>query len=334
MGNLKNLIIRFWRTGVLFLVGLVLIIYIAFGFIYLQQGGQQSEFKEQITQLSAVVARPLPSSEALQEEYEDINIALAPISHSNLIAMLVTIAEESGIDVGEGSTMFRVPSARTSQVKRGGSTYQLVAFNDIHVQGDYESVMTLISDLDSGEFMLDSDNITRETMVLKKVVIKETAITPTGAEGDRRAEFRKVAAEVIDMMYDINLALIPNPMSFGDGFATNLMGDDPDTGDTIEGFPDITTTAVERGYSGNATPRVGYVLYNHDKILAGDTIQFETVSYIDVRTTDYYYTCETDGTVRQFDGPNVATATEYLSSEESIIEFIATVSVDIYTKPK
>jgi hypothetical protein len=44
-------------------------------------------------------------------------------------------------------------------------------------------------------------------------------------------------------------------------------------------------------------------------------------------TTKYYYTCEWDGTVRQFDGPDVATAMEFTN-----IDTVATLNVEIYTK--
>ncbi len=324
MESIKKLLTRFWPAGGLLLGGLLVIIYIAFGFVYMQQGPKQKELEEQITRLTLVVARPLPSSEELQAEYEKVNSLLAPRTDSVAIAKLVGIAEESGIDTSEASNLFRVPPASFSQVKVGGGDYQLVSFRNISVQGDYDSVMAFISDLDSGT--------TLKTMVLKRVVTTETEVPFTGEEGARRAEFRKVAAAVMDMMDDIALAEIPHPMNLAGDNATNLMGDDPDTEETVEGFPDITTTAADRGYSGNTTLRAGYVLYNHDKISTDNTTQFETVSYIDVLTTNYYYTCEFNGTVRQFDGADVATATEYLARAASKMDTVAFVDVVIYTK--
>lgn len=326
MEAIKNLITRLWLMGTLFLIGFILIVYIAFGFLYLQQGAQQSEFQKQIVKLNAVIARPLPSGEKVQTEYEEVNRALAPMTDQAAVAIVVGIAEKSGIDIDEDSGKLRVPSVRFSKVKVGGSTYQVLSFGNIPVQGDYESVMAFISDLDSGE--------TLKTMVLKKVATSEKEVMFTGEEADRRTEFRSVIAAVLDMMEDNALSEIPNPMNFAGGVAANLTGDDPDTEEVIEGFPDILITAVERGYSGNATPRVGYVLYDHDKILTDNTTLFETVSYITVLTTKYYYTCEADGTVRQFDGADVFTATEYLGSAKSKMETVTTVSVDIYTKPE
>ncbi len=325
MEIIKNLITRFRRIGVLLLIGLILIIYIAFGFIYLQQGAQQEELKEQNTKLTLVVSRPVPSVEKLQAEYEEINQALAPMTDSAAITMLVGIAEQSGIDISEASGKFRVPTASVRKVNVGGGTYQVLTFSSIRVQGDYESVTAFISDLDSGK--------TLKTMVLTGVTTSEVEVAFTGEEADRRTEFRTVVSAVINMMDDNALSEIPNPMSFAGGVAANITGDDPATAVTVEGFPDVTTTAAEKGYSGNVTPRDGYVLYGHDKISTDNTTQFETVSYITTLTTKYYYTCEADGTVRQFDGANVATSTEYVGSEAFKIEVVVTVDVDIYIKP-
>ncbi len=328
MEIIKNLIIRLRHTGVLFLIGVILITYVSFGFLYWQQGGQQSEYEEKIAKLDVILSRPLPSVEKLQAEYEEVNLALTPITDVDAIVMLIGIAAENGIDVSEASGNFFVPKASISGVKMGGGSYQILSFTGVKVQGDYDNVMAFISDLDSGK--------TLKTMVLKKVTTTEVEVVFTGEEGSRRTELRNVASAVLTMMKSVDLTEIPAPMNFAGGVATNLMGDDPDTGETVEGFPDITATAEERGYSGTGTPRDGYVLYGHDKISIDDTdntTQFESVDYISALTTSYYYTSEADGTVHQFDGANVATATRYLSGEAAEIELHATVDVVIYIKP-
>ncbi|MFC1932534.1 hypothetical protein ACFLXU_02745 [Chloroflexota bacterium] len=324
METIKNLIDRYWRTGILFAGGLVLISYIAFGFLYLQQGIQQKELEGQIIRLSAIIAKPLSSDKELRADYDEANLALAPMTDSDAIALLVSIAEKSEIDTTPSAGEFRVPSASFGQTKVGGSTYQVLSFRNIHVQGNHENVMAFISDLDSGK--------TLETMELQRVNTKFVEIGLTSEDEGRMAEFSKVAEAAIDIMIDNNLLRIPNPVNYSDGIATNLMGDNPDTEGAVEGFPDITTTAAERGYSGSATPRDGYVLYSHDKIFTDNTSDFETKSYIDMLTTKYYYTCEDDATVRQFDGADVNTATEYLSSETSKMETIVAMDVNIYMK--
>ncbi|GAJ12409.1 unnamed protein product, partial [marine sediment metagenome] len=94
MEVIKNLLIRFRQSGVLVLIGFFLIIYIAFGFVYWQQGSEQRELEEQSAKISLIVAKPLPSEEKLQADYDKVNSALTSITDSgDAIAMLVGIAE-------------------------------------------------------------------------------------------------------------------------------------------------------------------------------------------------------------------------------------------------
>ncbi|MDZ4230967.1 MAG: hypothetical protein U1B77_04025 [Dehalococcoidales bacterium] len=331
MEVIKKLLVRFRQTGVLFLIGLILIVYISFGFVYWQQGVKQGEFEDQIVKLSAVIARPLPSSDALRAEYDKVAAALAPVDNAHAIKMLVDTAEKNGIDVTPEVGKFRIPPAKLGQAKVGGGTYQTLTFSNVYVQGDYADVMAFISDLDSGKMMKTSGE-EMKTLVLQKVTTREVEVTAAGEDAARRAEFRSVASAVQSMMSDNTLSGIPFPISFSGGVATNLMGDDPDTARVNEGFPDVTTTAAAKGYTGTGTPRGGYVLYEHDKISTGNTAQFSTVNYINTLTTIYYYTSEADGTVRQFDGANVFTAREYLSKDTNKSEIGANIDLVIYYK--
>ncbi len=142
--------------------------------------------------------------------------------------------------------------------------------------------------------------------VLAAVVIPNVGrFLGRGDEEARRTEFHNVSSSVIALMVDNNLALLPNPVTLA---ATNYMGDDPATGATVEGFPDNTTTAANKGYTGVGTPRVGYVLYRHDKI-STDTTLFTTVSYVSMLKTKWYFTCDEDGTVHQWN--DAAKTTEF-----------------------
>ena len=176
MEVIKNLLIRFSQSGVLLLIGFFLIIYIAFGFVYWQQGSEQRELEEQSAKISLILIKPLPSWEELQEEYDEVNNALAPMTDSDAIAMLVGIAEKSGIDVDPDSGKLVVPSARVEEEKVGGGTYQVFSFKNISVQGDYINVIAFISDLDSGE------TPETETIVLKKVTISQIEVKVEGEE--------------------------------------------------------------------------------------------------------------------------------------------------------
>ena len=187
MEAIKNLLNRFRQSAVLVLIGLFLIIYIAFGFIYWQQGSQQKELEEQSAKISLIVAKPLPSQEKLQAEYDEVNRALA-MTDSDAIAILVGIAEKSGISTDPDSDKFRVPSTKPKDEKVGGGTYQVFPFRSISVQGSYENVMAFIADLDSGT--------TLETMVLKKVTINQIEVE---GEGEKEARTETVATLDVDL---------------------------------------------------------------------------------------------------------------------------------------
>ena len=153
--------------------------------------------------------------------------------------------------------------------------------------------------------------------VLASVVIPNVGrFLGRGDEEARRTEFHNLASAIIAMMVDNNLASIPNPYAWAAaGTAYNYMGDDPATGAAVEGFPDNTTPIAGvppagKGYTGVGTPRVGYVLYRHDKI-GTDTTTYTTVNYVSILKTRWFYTCESDGTLRQFSASSIATATEY-----------------------
>jgi len=304
------------RVGFIVVLGVCVIVYVGLGSVYIQQGPKQKDLEGQIMKTMVVVNKPLPSMEDLQAKYDDVNEALAPMEIPEALAAIVEIAEKSGIDVSPESRKFQInPPGRSGQKKIGEGTYQVLAFNNIKAQGDFDAVMNFVSDLDNGA--------TLKTMILKNADFKWVQLNLDEKEKARRAEFRAVIQAVAEMMSENNLEAIPRPVASGEDLAVNDMA----------AFPDVATTIQSKGYTGTGTPRGGYLLYEHDRIIADNTTEYETVSYIDVPFTEYYYTCEADGSVRQFDGPDLETATEYLGSEEAVFETVATVSVDLYTRP-
>ena len=175
MEGIKNLLLRFRQSGTLVLIGFFLIIYIAFGFVYWQQGSQQKELNGQIAQISGIVDKELADREELEAKYDDTNSDLTLITDSgDAIEKIVDIAEKSGIDTDPNSGKLRIPSAVVREEKVGGGTYQVFSFKNVSVQGDYDSVMAFISDLDSGT--------TQETMVLKRVDIRQVEVGGEGSE--------------------------------------------------------------------------------------------------------------------------------------------------------
>jgi len=166
---MDNLLSRFGRTAGLLLIGLILILYIGLGFVYFQQGAKQGDLQEQVNKLSTILSKPLTSVEELEADYERVTNALAPMEEEVLLEKLVSIAEDSGIDVAKESSQFNIPApGQPTKRKVGEGSYQVLSFKSIKVQGTHESVMAFISNLDSGR--------TLPTLVLIRVNISHSIV--------------------------------------------------------------------------------------------------------------------------------------------------------------
>jgi hypothetical protein len=167
---LKGLLKRFWPSGVLFILGFILILYIGLSILYFQQMIQQRELEKNIASINKVITKPLTSAEELKTEYEEVRRSLSPSPLPATLDILLNIAKDSGIDVNPNANKFIIPAPRPlREAVVGGGTYSVLSFEDIRVQGHHEAVMAFISDLDSGK--------TLETMVLKVVDIELGAET-------------------------------------------------------------------------------------------------------------------------------------------------------------
>lgn len=337
---MDRLITRFRQSGIMFLIGFILILYIALGILYLQQTTKQNDFKEQINKINLVLVKPLPSDENLRAEYKRVTESISSITVNSALAKIVDIASSSGIDVAPDSGKLHIAPAQVSKKKIDTGNYTILSFTDITVKGTRDNIMALISNIDKGE--------TLETMVLKRAEIGIVEYKYEGDDGKRRAEYHEVSSAIKAMMKDNDLTEIPHPVEFTRGVATNIMGyatevvvQEEEEEETVEsevtaemaaGFPDITTTVEEKNYTGEGTPRGGYVLYNHDKINPKDTTLFTTESYFKNLTTVYYYTCDSAGIIRQFNGPDLAAATEFEDFALTWSETVVHLDVDIYTK--
>src|SRR3990172_3411623 len=147
MERIKALIARFGRIIFLFFMGIILIIYVALGVLYMQQAPQQRDLADQMNKLSAILRTPLTSIDPLNAENEAIYKKLAPLSDAEAIAMLVNLAKTSGIDVTEGVRKFQIPIPSRSTVSVGSGSYQLLSFKGIFVQGAPDKIASFISTL-------------------------------------------------------------------------------------------------------------------------------------------------------------------------------------------
>ncbi len=185
---MNDLLARFRHSAALIIIGFFLIIYIALGFLYFQQGAQQKGFEEQIANVSLVVAKKLPGITDLQEEYDEVCESLAPITGSDALTDLVDEAKKSGINVDPDSGNLSIPPPTVSEKKVGDGSYQVLSFKNISVQGDYNRVMAFISALDSGEEM--------NTLVLTTITTSQVEVI---VEGEEETKTETVATLDVDI---------------------------------------------------------------------------------------------------------------------------------------
>ena len=142
--------------------------------------------------------------------------------------------------------------------------------------------------------------------VLAAVVIPNvTRFVGSGEQEAAETELHNIQLAVTSMMLENGITTIPVPIDEAGTIAENDMTE----------FPDITTTIPLRvtfatGAGGSEV--LGYRLYGHQVIvdLDGDGVfdlaapegpdGVTLVNYVVVDTTTYYYTCEADGTVKQW----------------------------------
>ncbi len=131
-----------------------------------------------------------------------------------------------------------------------------------------------------------------------------------GEEEARETDFTTIQTSVHAMMLDNGMTSIPNAVVWTDSItgAVNEMDKFPDS-TSVGGSADKLTDPA--GVTYTAVDAAGYLLYDHDK--TGGGVAGPYVDYVGMSTSEYYYTCETDGTVRQWDtaDSSVATGVEY-----------------------
>lgn len=128
-----------------------------------------------------------------------------------------------------------------------------------------------------------------------------------GEEEARRTEKHNVETAVINLMMENDLpnSVIPTPVD-ASGAAVKDMTAFPDSTSAV-------TTADKKtdpdGVDYVVGDKDGYLLYGHD--IKSDGSNTPTVNYVTMTSTKYYYTCEADGTVRQW--KDAAKSQEYTS---------------------
>lgn len=290
MEALKNLLSRFSSMGVVIFIGFLVFVYGGLAVVYLQQDGVQANLETQNRSTELIVGRELSDPTPIEDEYHRIKGLLQPMSRDDAIDALVNIAEAYKIDITPSAGKLIIsPNSISVKVEEVGSgSYQVMSFSNITVRSLHENILDLIRDLDEGT--------TNQLIVLTSVDIK----SPNGTvANDGATEHNAVQLAVRAMMKANGLLTdgIPNPLDFEVGIFSNDMTRFPDVSSEWYGSPGGKIFDTEGGtYKDGDAP--GFVLYNHDN--RGDGTTDNLVDYLGTSMTKWYYTCEADGTVRQF----------------------------------
>ncbi len=143
--------------------------------------------------------------------------------------------------------------------------------------------------------------------VLAAVIIPNVGqFIGAGEEEARQTEFSTVQVAVHQMMVDNEISSIPNPaFAFAGGAGTDAMTGFPDSTSDWAAVGGKTTDPDGTAYAVGDV--AGYLLANHDKTGGGAAGPY--ADYVGMTTSAYYYTCEADGTIRQF--ADAGLVTEY-----------------------
>ena len=146
--------------------------------------------------------------------------------------------------------------------------------------------------------------------VLAAVIIPNVGqFIGAGETEARQTEYQTIQTAVHQMMVDNEISSIPNPaFPFSGSAGTNDMTGFPDSTSEWTGTPGGKTTDPD-GLAYAAGDDEGYLLQDHDKTGGGSA--GPSVDYVAMSTSAYYYTCETDGTVRQWSDASLTTEYTY-----------------------
>jgi len=125
-----------------------------------------------------------------------------------------------------------------------------------------------------------------------------------GEEEARTVEYNTVRLAVTALMVENGLAEIPNPSNPYDAFGTaqDDMDEFPDTTSEWTGTPGgkLKDPNGETYLPGD---KPGYLLYSHD--LTADDGVTGLVNTVSTNPMTYFYTCETNGEIRQFNSADL-----------------------------
>jgi hypothetical protein len=151
------------------LMGLLVIIFVAIGVVYLRQGGEQEQLRLDIAQQSRIVARAQQSAEGVEERFKMVQEAIPPadLEETSVYEVILDVAERSGVTAS-------VSLNSDSRKKVGKTTYRVLAFT-VTAQGSPDAVRDFIE-------ALDREQITLPTLVLDSLKLSGEVVATTSID--------------------------------------------------------------------------------------------------------------------------------------------------------
>lgn len=173
-------------------IGILVIVTIGVGIFYMQQMSREKQLEEDVSRLALTLGKPLATADKLQQQYQEVMQALEPIARKDVLDIIISIAEDSGIDVNpEADKLHIPPQDSTGKEKVGETTYQVLPINGLVVQAEHSKVIDFIAKLESRNKL--------PTLVIRQMVIGHI-VTREGSAGG-------VIIEVPETVATLNLAI-------------------------------------------------------------------------------------------------------------------------------
>ncbi len=129
-------------------LGLFVIMAVAIGLVYFQQGGEQGDLRAEIDQQVRITSRARQSAEAIEARFQEVQDAIpsADLKETDVFEVVLDIAGRSGV-----AASIRLQSLGTRKV--GKTDYRVLTFT-VTGTGGAEEVDAFIEALDRGQTSL------------------------------------------------------------------------------------------------------------------------------------------------------------------------------------
>ncbi|MFC2058870.1 hypothetical protein ACFLTS_04415 [Chloroflexota bacterium] len=179
---MNEILFRIKRVWVPIVIGLFLIIYVAIGIRYYQQGSEQTELEDEIFQVSRIAIQSKESAKELEDKVELIRsiIPASDLKETDVYQLILTIAEQAGVlPDGDVKINFRTEG----QKKIGSGTYKTLSFS-LTANGSYNAIRQFVEVLDHestdlATTVLDEEQSKLATLVLSNLIITIGETTAT-----------------------------------------------------------------------------------------------------------------------------------------------------------